>query len=153
MASDYAKFVLALMVWREMRSCPKAWRMVIWTVLNRANARTPAGRPLWWGGTVLDVVLKAYQFSSMTAKGDSQTVEWPLIVKEVDTVLNTDLVPIQTDATHYFSYPLVSPPPGWGPCHLVPGGDFGRSAQFYVLDDAHALRTEVPLPPGETESH
>ena len=41
MASDYAKFVLALMVWREMRSCPKAWRMVIWTVLNGPTRAPP----------------------------------------------------------------------------------------------------------------
>jgi hypothetical protein len=142
MPTDYVKFMLALMVWREMRSCPKAWRMVIWTVLNRANARTPAGRPMWWGGDPLSVILHPFQYSSMTAKGDGQTVAWPQagdlvwpqIVAEVDVALNTDLVPIQTSATHYFSYPLIAPPAAWGKCHLVPGGDFGRSAQFYALD-------------------
>jgi hypothetical protein len=115
--------------------------MVLWTVLNRANARTPAGHPMWWGGDVVSVITHPYQYSSMTALGDGETVvwptdrdeEWPAIAAEVDSVFS-GIVPIQTNATHYFSYPLTEPPKGWGRCHLVVGGDFGRSAQFYALD-------------------
>jgi len=140
MPSDYAKFLMTLMCWREMRSVPRAWRMCLWTVLNRANARTPSGKPLWWGGDIVSVITKPYQYSSMGTKGDGQTVAWPIdgdpvwaeIAKEVDAV-TSGILAIQTDATHYFSYPLVAPPTSWGPCHLVVGGDFG-AAKFYVLD-------------------
>jgi hypothetical protein len=124
--------------------------MVIWTVLNRAKARTNQGHPLWWGGDIVSVITHPYQYSSMTAPNDPQLRAWPAqgdpqwesIGTEV-AALTSGLVICQTDATHYFSVPLTSPPKAWGDCSLVIGGDLGR-VKFYKLG---APTTAQPAPP------
>lgn len=63
--------LVALCIWREARGeGPLAWRAVWHTILNRAAAR-------FRGRTPVEVVTWPYQFSSMTAVGDGQTVAWP----------------------------------------------------------------------------
>jgi hypothetical protein len=94
---------------------------------------------MWWGGSVVEVITKNYQYSSMTAPGDSQLRVWPrendpqwaAIAAEVEA-LTDGTVGVQTDATHYFSLPLTSPPLAWGQVTLVAGGDLG-SVKFYRL--------------------
>jgi hypothetical protein len=94
---------------------------------------------MWWGGDIPTVIMCPYQYSSMTAPGDSQLRLWPkendtqfaAIAKEVDS-LTDGTVPVQTDATHYFSLPLTAPPPAWGSVSLVHGGDLGN-VKFYRL--------------------
>ncbi len=135
--SQYAKWLLTLMVWREASNTPRAWRMVIWTVLNRASARNVLGKPMWWGGDVVSVITKKWQFTSMTGNGDPNLTRWPTandpvyeaIANEVD-VLTDGTVPVQTDAVYYFSLPLTSPPAAWGPVSLALGGDCG-AVKFY----------------------
>jgi hypothetical protein len=75
----------------------------------------------------------------MTAPGDGNLRRWPgdgdatwvEIEKEVEA-LTSGLVEVQTNATHYFSLPLTSPPPAWGKVTLVEGGDLG-TVKFYRL--------------------
>ena len=129
--SQYAKFMLALTVWRETSNTPRAWRMVIWVILNRARIGG------WWGHDIVSVVTKKWQFTSMSGTGDANLTRWPVdgeavfaaIAREVDA-LTDGTVPVQTDATYYFSLPLTSPPPAWGPVELVEGGDLG-TVKFY----------------------
>ena len=143
--SQYAKWLLTLMVWREASNTPRAWRMVIWTVMNRAAARNVLGKPMWWGGDVVSVITKKWQFTSMTGNGDPNLTRWPAendavfdaIGAEVEA-LTDGTVPVQTDAVYYFSLPLTAPPAAWGPVSLALGGDCG-AVKFY--------RQATPLEP------
>jgi N-acetylmuramoyl-L-alanine amidase len=63
---------LALVVWREARAEPRAGKVAVgYSILNRVE------RPAWWGRTLLEVVTKKWQYSSMTDPGDVQLTKWP----------------------------------------------------------------------------
>ena len=63
---------LALMVWREARGESFDAKLAVAYV---ACARAIKGG--WWGGTIMAVLFKKDQFSSMTYPGDPNLVQWP----------------------------------------------------------------------------
>lgn len=64
--------LLAIAAYKEASGEPRlARRGVICSILNRVD------RPSWWGGDVLTVVCKRWQYSAMTAPGDPNLVRWP----------------------------------------------------------------------------
>ena len=67
---NYQILIAALCAWREARGeGQEGVRAVFWVLFNRS---------VKWGKTLTQVVIQPKQFSSMTVKGDSQTVVWPL---------------------------------------------------------------------------
>ena len=142
--SDYARVLLKIMIWREMRGVPEAWGAVAWVVRNRVNHSS------WWGRTIVEVVTHPWQFSSMTAHGDPNLTQWPKedstwegIGKAVDEVLfpgatwdGKNCVTVAANpspdptngATLYFTKPLTEPPIAWG--QVVKTAEIGR-VQFY----------------------
>lgn len=64
--------MLALVVWREARGENGTAKLAVaQSVLNRVK------RPSWWGDSVLSVVRKKWQYSSMTDPKDVQLTTWP----------------------------------------------------------------------------
>lgn len=73
--TDYDKWLAALCLWREGRSCSASTLTCIWWVIqNRVN---DAKRR--WPRTISGVIAQHAQFSSMTIKGDPNTVAWPVL--------------------------------------------------------------------------
>jgi spore germination cell wall hydrolase CwlJ-like protein len=70
LASDIV--MLGLVDWREARgesfTCKVA---VAHSIMNRVH------RPSWWGKTLLEVLFKKWQYSSVTDPKDPQLVKWP----------------------------------------------------------------------------
>ena len=67
------KVFLALVVWREARGESLTGQTAVaMSILNRVH------RPSWWGNDVMTVVFKKWQYSSMTAPKDPQTINWPV---------------------------------------------------------------------------
>jgi spore germination cell wall hydrolase CwlJ-like protein len=63
---------LALVVWREARGEPRECQAgVACSILNRVD------RSSWWGKSILSVVTKKWQYSSMTDPHDRQLTTWP----------------------------------------------------------------------------
>ena len=63
---------LALVLWREARAEPHDGKAAVaYSILNRVE------RPSWWGRTLLEVVTKKWQYSSMTDPHDVQLTRWP----------------------------------------------------------------------------
>lgn len=67
-----AVFMLALVTWREARGEPHEGKIAVaHSIMNRVK------RPSWWGNSVLTVVSKKWQYSSMTDPNDKQLTTWP----------------------------------------------------------------------------
>jgi N-acetylmuramoyl-L-alanine amidase len=63
---------LALTIWREARAEPLDGKIAVgFSILNRVE------RPSWWGRSLLEVVTKKWQYSSMTDPNDRQLTKWP----------------------------------------------------------------------------
>jgi spore germination cell wall hydrolase CwlJ-like protein len=63
---------LALVLWREARGEPSEGKTAVaFSIMNRVR------RPSWWGDTVLAVLFKKWQYSSVTDPKDSQLTKWP----------------------------------------------------------------------------
>lgn len=63
---------LALVLWREARGEPTEGKIAVaHSIMNRVK------RPSWWGHSVMTVVTKKWQYSSMTDPKDAQLVRWP----------------------------------------------------------------------------
>lgn len=131
--SAYSRILLALEVWREMRSVPLAWDGVIWVNFNRVS------HPRWWGRNLVDVITHKWQFSSMSAPGDPNLVQWPSdddpafdkIRARIDFWTSPQSSSDPTDgAVYYFTPPLVSPPTEWG--EVVQTVEMGV-AKFYKM--------------------
>lgn len=64
---------LALCLWREARGEQEAGQLgVAMAIMNRVE------RPSWWGHSLLEVLFKKWQFSSLTDPNDRQLTTWPL---------------------------------------------------------------------------
>lgn len=69
---DYSRALLALCLWREARGEDiTTKRAVAWSIMNRV------AKPSWWGKTLNAVLVKRWQYSSMTAAADPNLVKWP----------------------------------------------------------------------------
>jgi N-acetylmuramoyl-L-alanine amidase len=69
--TDADKTFLALTAWKESRGEGRIGMLAVaYSILNRVKAGIG-------GTTVLDVVTKKWQYSSMTAPGDAMLVQWP----------------------------------------------------------------------------
>src|ERR1700747_377163 len=67
---NYNLLMAALCAWREARGeGSEGVRAVLWVLFNRSKA---------WGKSLAGVVVQRNQFTSMTIRGDSNTVLWPL---------------------------------------------------------------------------
>lgn len=63
---------MALTVWREARGqSPECIAGVAHSILNRVN------RPSWWGNSIMRVIKRKWQYSSMTDPNDKQLTLWP----------------------------------------------------------------------------
>jgi hypothetical protein len=115
--TEYARVLLKIEVWREMRGIPEAWTPVVWVNKNRVIS------PRWWGSTMAEVITHKWQFSSMTAPGDPNLVKWPqesdAAWPSLNAVVNDAVANLGPDPTKgavfYFSLPLTQPPAEWGP--------------------------------------
>jgi cell wall hydrolase len=133
---DYQTILLAIDIWREDRGQTHASRVGIgWVVKNRV------AHPGWWGNTLIQVITHKWQFSSMTAPGDPNLIDWP---QENDTPLPVndavwaDCIEIAqgivggtisdptNGAIEYYTLPLTEPPKSWGP-----------TTELVVIDDVH----------------
>lgn len=114
----YATILLAIDIWREDRGgLTHASRVGVgWVVRNRAT------HPKWWGRTIVEVITHRWQFSSMTAPGDPNLIQWPQentlswkdSEKAAEEVIGKDSIDPTMGATFYYSFPLTSPPAAWG---------------------------------------
>ena len=63
---------MALAIWREARGESQDAQIAVGhTILNRVN------RPSWWGRSVMEVLFKKWQYSSLTDPKDRQLTTWP----------------------------------------------------------------------------
>jgi spore germination cell wall hydrolase CwlJ-like protein len=63
---------LALVLWREARAEPREGKVAVaYSILNRVE------RPSWWGRSLLEVITRKWQYSSMTDPNDVQLTRWP----------------------------------------------------------------------------
>ncbi len=63
---------LGLVLWREARGEEYECKLAVaCSIMNRVN------RPSWWGRTLLEVITKKWQYSSMTDPKDRQLTTWP----------------------------------------------------------------------------
>lgn len=125
---------LALCVWREARGEPRTGKLAVaFSVMNRVR------RPAWWGHTVLEVVFKKWQYSSLTDPKDVQLTKWPTSYDQswiecLDVakaaMFNTEMNPVPGADSYY---DLSIPPPRWAdPAKFV--AQLGR-IRFYNLDN------------------
>jgi N-acetylmuramoyl-L-alanine amidase len=135
---------LALVVWREARGESRESQAgVACSILNRVD------RPSWWGTTILSVVTKKWQYSSMTDPHDRQLTTWP---REGDVSWETCLQValgvidgrIKTAVPGADSYYDVSiPAPKWAtPQTFV--GQVGK-IRFYNTDHDHEAVAVAPV--------
>ena len=110
----YETVLLAIVLWREARSeTVDTLRVVAWSIKNRVS------HPAWWGGDWASVISKFEQYSSMTVRGDPNTVKWPLAgdaawancMSVAAEVHDPGGVDVSQGATHYYDSSV--PPPQW----------------------------------------
>jgi spore germination cell wall hydrolase CwlJ-like protein len=105
---------LALVVWRESRGEAHIGKVAVaCSILNRV------ARPSWWGNTVLSVVTKKWQYSSMTDPRDRQLTTYPTDADPTwmecmqvarDTIAGTVTNPVPTADSYY---DISISPPNW----------------------------------------
>lgn len=128
-------FLTALVVWREASNqLPVARRGVACVIKNRVT------RPGWWGRTLLDVVSKPAQFTSMVPPSkagehpwDPNLVRYPApddqswlnCVAIADDVWSNDGGDPTNGATFYYDKSMDKAPPAWAATykHTVDLGD------------------------------
>jgi spore germination cell wall hydrolase CwlJ-like protein len=143
--------LMALMIWREARNQVEgAQHGVGFTVLNRV------ARPGWWGSTIIDVLRKAWQYSSLTDPKDKQLTRWPSdtdpsfiaawrAAGEVLGGLVTNPVP---GADSYYDDSLKDNPPAWAKTAKFVG-KIGALNFFNVDHDTELVTVALAAPPIE----
>ena len=67
------KVFLALAIWREARGETLLGQTAMaYSILNRV------AKPCWWGHTIMEVLFKKWQYSSLTDPKDRQLTAWPV---------------------------------------------------------------------------
>ncbi len=123
---------LALVLWREARGEPHDCKIAVASsIMNRVM------RPSWWGRTLLEVVTKKWQYSSMTDPKDAQLTTWPRYdatfiecMEVARDVLMGRVASLTPGADSYYDVSIAAP--HWA----TPGtfvGQVGR-IRFYNLD-------------------
>lgn len=104
---------LAFVLWREARAEPKEGKIaLVYSILNRVQ------KPKWWGTSIASVVLKAWQYSSMTDPNDPQLrkypwgdAAWPECLQVAFDVLDGKVEnPVPSADSYYATY---IPAPNW----------------------------------------
>jgi spore germination cell wall hydrolase CwlJ-like protein len=130
--------LLALVLWREARGESRDAKVAVaHSIRNRVE------RPSWWGKTLLEVLFKKWQYSSVTDPNDPQRITWPSpldaswwecmgIARDVLAGALPNPVP---GADSY--YDLSIPAPKWAD----PKAFIARigNLRFYDLDHDHEL--------------
>ena len=104
---------MALVIWREARGETEIGQTAVaWSILNRV------AKPSWWGKTIMEVLFKRLQYSSMTDPRDKQLTVWP-----VDDAVWKQCLQMAYDVIHGLSknpvpgadsyYDISIPPPKW----------------------------------------
>lgn len=104
---------LALVVWREARGESQLAKTgVAMSIINRVV------KPCWWGNTIMKVIFKKWQYSSMTDPNDRQLTSWPeqddvwtQCIKIADDALNGLLEHPAPGADSYYDDSIK--PPKW----------------------------------------
>lgn len=131
---------LALTIYREARNqTDKCILGVACSIRNRVL------NPKWWGNSYFSVLFKKWQYSSLTAVGDSQLLIWPndndkAFLKCLDIaeqVIDNKVESPFPGADSY--YDISIPAPKWATDDKLVGSD-GR-IKFYNIDNDHELGT------------
>ena len=131
--------MLALTLWREASNQPKDTQVAVAaSILNRVR------RPSWWGDSILAVIVKKWQYSSLTAPGDPNLVRWPhgytpdwvLALEVAAGVMDGSLHTPTPGADSYYDVSLPTPPTWATPETFV--GQVGRM-RFYNQDRDHEV--------------
>jgi len=84
---------MALAIWREARGeSILGQTAVAMSILNRV------ARPSWWGHSVLEVLFKKWQYSSLTDPHDPQLTAWP-----IENAIWQQCLQVAADAIHGIS--------------------------------------------------
>lgn len=111
-------FYIAFTTWREARGEPYDAKVAV-----ARSITTRAAHPRWWGRSVDEVCVKAYQYSSLTDPNDPQLAKaWPKIkdtswlecVGVAWDVMNGAAPNPFPQGTHYHDTSLPGPPSAWG---------------------------------------
>ena len=125
---------LALAIYREARNQTERCMLgVACSVRDRVN------NPKWWGNSYLSVLFKKWQYSSLTAVGDSQLLIWP---KDDDAIylkclsIAEQVVDNKVDspfpgADSYYDISITAP--NWATDNKFVGQD--GKIKFYNLDN------------------
>jgi len=89
--ADYNQFLLAIAMWREARGEGVTGMTAVGHVI--------ANRAFRWNKTLHDVIVGINQFSSMTVKGDPETVLWPPLNDSVFGLAETVYSGLSKDPT------------------------------------------------------
>ncbi len=126
---------MALTVWREARGESfVAQAAVAHSILNRVH------RPSWWGRSVIEVVTKRLQYSSLTDPHDPQLTTWPRGTEQSWTdalriaagVLDGTIKNPVPGADSYFDVSIAAPPWATSACFVA---QVGRLRFFDVDHD------------------
>lgn len=137
------RVLLGMVVWREARGESDECRAAVaHSVLNRVS------RPTWWGRTVLTVVARKWQYSSMTAPGDPQLILWPIdgdaswweCLQIACDVLDGEIPNTAPGADSYFDVSIQ--PPKWAKPEMFVK-QIGR-IRFYNIDRDITIREDWP---------
>lgn len=129
--------LLALTIWREASGESYEGRVAVaHAVLNRV------AHPSWWGTNLTDVLVKRWQFSSLTAPNDPMLVRWPRYGDPVfdecleiaNGVLTGEIDNPVPEADSYWSDTL-SEPPFWATDKTIVA-KIGHHT-FHNLDGSH----------------
>ena len=113
--------LLAIALWREARGTGEAGMTAVgFSILTRVE------NPTWWGHTLVEVLGKKWQYSSMAAPGDPQLLFWPddaeeswrLAIAVADAVLAKSVENPVPGADSYFD-DSINPPKWASPDRLV----------------------------------
>lgn len=125
--------IAALCIWREARGEPYEGKLgVAYTMLNRVAKQS------WFGKTLLEVVTKPWQYSSMTDPRDPQLSRypgssdpaWQECIRALQAAQSGAPDPTN-GAVNYFDATLDNDPPKWATDgSLVPAVSIGR-LRFY----------------------
>lgn len=120
-------FYLGFVLWREARGESRAGKIaLVFSIMNRVE------HPKWWGNDIPSVIAKKWQYSSMTAPGDPNLIQYPLFdqswadcVSAAMTVYDKQVQNPVPGADSYYATSMASPPP------------WAKQEQFVIQVGAH----------------